>query len=76
MIEVRREGRLDAIEIVVECKPAHAGRAEIERDACERLAQLVKALIGVTAAVRCMPVGAIQRSIGKARRVVDLRPRG
>ena len=73
VIEVKREGRLDAIEIVVECKPAHAGRTEIERDACERLAQLVKGLIGVTATVRCMPVGAIQRSIGKARRVIDLR---
>ena len=26
VIEVKREGRLDEIEIVVECKPAHVGQ--------------------------------------------------
>ena len=35
----------------------------------------VKSLIGVSAVVEIVPVGKIERSIGKARRVVDLRPK-
>ena len=37
------------------------------------LAHLVKNLIGVTAAVRVLPSGGIERSLGKARRIVDKR---
>jgi phenylacetate-CoA ligase len=41
---------------------------------CERdLAHQIKALIGVTAAVRAVEPGAVERSAGKARRVIDLR---
>jgi phenylacetate-CoA ligase len=72
VIELVREGRLDAMRVKVE------GRAgdEAVRDAASRdLAQRIKALIGVTAAVETAPPGAIERSIGKARRIVDLRPR-
>src|SRR5262245_23824510 len=75
VIEVKREGRLDALEIVVEGKPGVAGDAAAEADCAARLAGLVKNLVGVTATVRCMPAGAIQRSVGKAKRVIDLRPK-
>ena len=39
------------------------------------LANLIKNLIGVTAAVNVLQVGGIERSLGKAKRVVDKRPK-
>ena len=45
--------------------------------ACDRdLAHHIKALIGVTAAVRTVKPGSVERSVGKAKRVIDLRPKG
>lgn len=76
VIEVKREGRLDEIEVVVECKPEHAGKADIESDCANRLAQQIKAMIGISAKVRPVPLGGITRSMGKAKRVIDLRPKG
>jgi phenylacetate-CoA ligase len=73
VIEVKREGRLDEIEVVVECKPEHAGKAEIENDCASRLSQHIKSLIGISARVRPVPLGGISRSMGKAKRVIDLR---
>jgi len=76
VLEVKREDRLDALDVVVEMKPDHAGRPESEAAAASRLAQQIKSLIGISAEVRIAPVGGIARSIGKAKRVVDLRPKG
>jgi phenylacetate-CoA ligase len=76
VIEVKREGRLDEVEVVVECKPEHAGKSEVESDCAGRLAHQIKSLIGITAKVRPVPIGGITRSMGKARRVIDLRPKG
>ena len=76
MIEVKREGRLDEIEVVVECKPEHAGKAEVEGDCARRLAHQIKSLIGISAKVRPVAPGGITRSMGKARRVIDLRAKG
>ncbi len=36
----------------------------------------IKSRIGVSATVRVMPVGGVERSIGKAKRINDLRPKG
>jgi phenylacetate-CoA ligase len=68
-----REGPLDAMAVVVEAEP---GASSAEREAAARmLAHHVKEMIGVTAAVNVRDPGAIERSLGKARRVVDRRPR-
>jgi phenylacetate-CoA ligase len=75
VLEVRREERLDALDIVVECKPQHAGKAPEEGSAADRLAQLVKAYVGLNVRVRCVPVGGVARSLGKAKRIIDLRPK-
>jgi phenylacetate-CoA ligase len=73
VIELRREDRLDTMTVRVE---ARAGADDASRAACSRdLAHQVKALIGVTAAVETVPPGGIERSIGKAKRIVDLRGR-
>ncbi len=49
-----------------------AGDVEAARDA---LAHDIKAYIGVSAGIEVLPTGGIERSVGKARRIVDLRPR-
>lgn len=67
-----REGRLDAMTIAVEAEPgADAGERAA---AAKALAHHMKEVIGVTAAVDVRDPGAIERSLGKARRVVDRRP--
>jgi phenylacetate-CoA ligase len=73
VIELKREERLDTMTVRVE---ARAGVDDGVRAACNRdLAHQVKALIGVTAAVETVPPGAIERSLGKAKRIIDLRPK-
>ncbi len=72
VIELRREDRLDTMTVRVEARP---GADEASRAACDRdLAHHIKSLIGVTATVETVPPGAIERSLGKAKRIVDLRP--
>jgi phenylacetate-CoA ligase len=74
VIELRREDRLDTMTVRVEAREGADGAV---RAACNRdLAHQVKALIGVTAAVETVAPGAIERSIGKAKRIVDLRGKG
>ena len=75
-VEVRREDRLDTLTVVVEPRADLAGDADAGREAAQRLARDIKSSIGVTAAVTVAEVGKIERSIGKARRVIDLRPKG
>jgi phenylacetate-CoA ligase len=66
-----REGPLDAMTIAVECEP---GSDAAERAAAaQALAHHVKEMIGVSAAVDVRDPGAIERSLGKARRVIDKR---
>jgi phenylacetate-CoA ligase len=73
VIELRRSERLDEITVVVEA------RSEADNGvfpACERdLAHHIKSLVGVTASVRAVKPGTVERSLGKAKRVVDLRPK-
>ena len=73
VIELRREDRLDEMTVKVESRP---GADEASRAACNKdLAHLIKALIGVTATVDTTAPGAVERSLGKAKRIVDLRPK-
>jgi phenylacetate-CoA ligase len=66
-----RPGRLDELEIVAE---AEEGVPDASYpDLARRLAGRVKERIGVTAAVRVVAPGAIERSVGKARRILDHR---
>jgi phenylacetate-CoA ligase len=73
VLEVTRPGRLDELEIVVET------RTVVTPDAAARLAKhgvhLIKSQVGVTATVRTVVPGSIERSQGKAKRVIDKRPR-
>jgi len=72
-LEITRPGSLDELTVVVERSPG-AGAADGEA-AGKRLAHNIKSMIGVTADVRIVAPGGIERSLGKARRVIDKRPR-
>ena len=73
-LEITRPGSLDELAVVVERSPA-AGTADGEV-AGKKLAHNIKSMIGVTADVRVVAPGGVERSLGKAKRVVDKRPKG
>ena len=72
VLELRREGALDALDVLVETRIGAAGDAA---DLAGRAEHLIKAYVGVTTKVRVVAPGTIERSQGKAKRVIDLRPK-
>ncbi|TAJ41775.1 MAG: phenylacetate--CoA ligase [Reyranella sp.] len=73
VIELTRTGALDDLLVRVEARVvldgAAAGRSSAE------LGRRLKGMCGLSAAVEVASPGAIERSMGKARRVIDRRPR-
>jgi len=74
ILEVRREGRLDALTVHVEARPEGAS-TEARAAAAAALEQGVKAIVGVSIGALVTEPGAIERSMGKAKRVIDHRPK-
>ena len=73
-IIVTREGALDAVQVLAEVLPSHTGtdRAALGH----HLQHRIKTLIGVSTRVDVGPPESIERTlVGKARRVIDKRPR-
>jgi phenylacetate-CoA ligase len=74
LLVVRREGPLDTLEIQVE---ARASAAEAGKEALAALGSVVRRkiydVIGLTAEATVVPPKTIERSAGKAKRVLDLR---
>jgi len=76
LIEVARDGHLDAVTVNVEMKPEFATATGAEKEyAAHELAHHIKSYIGVSAQIRVVEVGGIERSAGKAKRVIDRRPK-
>ena len=76
VIEVWRDGHLDAIAVNVEMKPEYQYATAVEKEfAANDLQHHIKSYIGISAKVRVVEIGGIERSIGKARRVIDKRPK-
>ncbi len=73
-VELTREDRLDALTVVVEARESHAAD-EARAGQAAVLGHRVKELIGISAAIRVLAPGGVERSMGKARRVIDKRPR-
>ena len=70
---ITREALLDEVQVRCEIQPAHA---QADRVAiANNLQQRIKTLIGVSTQVQVLDPGAVERSLGKARRVIDQRPR-
>jgi phenylacetate-CoA ligase len=70
-IHITRPKNLDEMTVLVE-RIATIGSAEGDA-AGARLAHHIKSLVGVSAEVKVVPPGGIERSLGKAKRVVDKR---
>ena len=71
---VTRSGNLDDLQVLVELQPQHegAGREQV----ADHLQHRIKTLIGVSTTVSVGAPASIERTlVGKARRVIDKRPR-
>jgi phenylacetate-CoA ligase len=75
-IVLTKEGPLDVLTLNVEPCPETAPNAVALDTAKEALTYDIKALIGISAVVNVLPVNGIERSVGKARRVIDKRRPG
>jgi len=74
---VTRDGHLDALAVLCELREDAADNVADKVDALAReLQHRIKTYIGVTTSVQLLPAQGIERSLtGKARRVVDRRPK-
>ena len=69
--EITRPQHLDELKVYVEAQPGqHDGAAS-----ARQLEHHIKSYIGVSASVEVVAPGGIERSLGKARRIIDKRPR-
>ncbi|MEY3665359.1 MAG: hypothetical protein RLZZ153_1541 [Pseudomonadota bacterium] len=75
LCELGKEGPLDTLTVRVEPKPGEGHDSPAAQQAAHDLQHAIKTFIGVSAAIRIEPVGSIERSVGKAKRVVDKRPK-
>jgi len=73
-IELTRSGRMDSMVVHVESTPSAASEAARAASAIA-LTKKIKSVVGVSALVDVLEPGAVERSQGKAVRVVDNRPK-
>lgn len=74
-IELTRYGRMDDMTVLSEAAPDASGKEARDASSAE-LAHHIKSVIGVTASVRVGEPGSVERSQGKARRIIDKRSAG
>ena len=75
-IHVTREGTLDKVAVRCELQPGIPSGTEEVRKIGQWLQHRIKTLVGITTQVDVLDYGAIERTlVGKARRVIDQRPR-
>jgi phenylacetate-CoA ligase len=66
VLELSKHGPLDHLTVLVETQ---------DRSAADKLQHDIKSFIGVSADVKPVAAGTVERSIGKAKRVIDMRPK-
>ncbi|PZR89383.1 MAG: phenylacetate--CoA ligase [Stutzerimonas stutzeri] len=74
-IELVRAGRMDDMVVHVEAMP-HAADAAARASSAKELAHHIKSVVGVSTKIEVGDPDSVERSAGKARRVVDNRPKG
>ena len=76
VLEVSRPDHMDELDVLVELKPEFAQAPAAEQQAAAKdLQHHIKSYIGVSTQVRIVAQTSIERSIGKAKRVIDKRPK-
>ncbi|MEG4642659.1 phenylacetate--CoA ligase PaaK [Paracoccus sp. P2] len=73
-IELTRSGRMDSMTVHVECAPEMTDESARAHSAKE-LAHHIKSVVGVSTRIEVKDPNAIARSEGKAKRVLDNRPK-
>jgi phenylacetate-CoA ligase len=71
---LRRDGPMDDLTVVVETRPGTAPGSDQAQAAASLLQYEIKTYIGTTARIELRGEGGVERSVGKARRVLDQRP--
>jgi phenylacetate-CoA ligase len=72
-LRLTREGRLDALTVRAEARSG--ATLELREAAARAITAAVKDGIGVSVAVEIVEPESLERSVGKIKRIVDLRPR-
>ncbi|MET8565519.1 phenylacetate--CoA ligase PaaK [Streptomyces flaveolus] len=72
-LRLTREGRMDALTVRAEARPD--APPEVRQAAARAIVAAVKDSIGVSVGVEIVEPESLERSVGKIRRIVDLRPR-
>jgi phenylacetate-CoA ligase len=72
LIRLTRSGRMDEVTVHVEAREVLDGVASAAT--ARALAENIKGMVGISARVVVEPPGGVERSQGKARRVIDERP--
>ena len=70
-----REGPLDGLTVRVETRPGVAVDSAEAQAAASALQHDIKTYVGSSAVIELKPEGGVERSQGKAKRVLDLRPK-
>ncbi len=74
LIELTREGRMDEMTVLAEAREGFWDGDGMTAQA-QRLVTRIKDTIGITTRVAIQPPGTLERSAGKAKRVIDKRPK-
>jgi phenylacetate-CoA ligase len=74
IIELTRQGRMDEMTVLAEARPDHWDGGGLIVHA-EKVSTFIKNTIGISAQVRAVAPDTLERSLGKAKRVYDKRPR-
>ena len=71
-LHLKKKGRMDAMDVFVEARSQASGEADREVLA-KQVVGRIKDVIGVSVGVTVVPPGGIERSQGKAKRIIDER---
>jgi phenylacetate-CoA ligase len=75
ILELTRDGRMDELTILAEARPESWDDRGLT-DHAETVSGHIKNTIGITARVKVVAPDTLERSLGKAKRVYDKRPKG
>jgi phenylacetate-CoA ligase len=70
---LRKDGHLDSLTVAVETKATLSASSPVAQSAAAQLAHDIKTYIGSSAHIELRDTGGVERSQGKAKRVLDLR---
>jgi phenylacetate-CoA ligase len=75
IIELSREGRMDEMTVLAEARAGHWDAGGLAEQA-GALAHHIKSTIGISTRIKIVAPDTLERSLGKAKRVYDKRPKG